>query len=435
MPPHPAEFARKIRFDRERSLALLRFTWHRFLEDRLTQTAGALAYTSIFALVPLMAAILGIFAAFPVFETWRDRITNWIFANFVPAAGGAVQSYVTEFAANASKATAVGILVLLFSAVALMMSIEEAFNRIWRVPNARGHASRFVIYWTALTLGPLLLVAALAISSYLVALPFIDVAATELSLKTRMLSALPFLIVWSSLLAGYMIIPNRAVRFGHALLGSFIAAALFEAAKRGFALYATRTSYTQVYGAIAIVPIFIFWIYLSWAIVLFGASLTASLNAFDYRPPGQRLARGQEFAGMLRVLGHFAAAHRDGRGLKSETLMTAEPFLTDDLLQRYLGDLHRIGLIQCNELGEWVVVRDFATVSLLEIYEEGSYRLPNDASIAREEPGQVREMLARLAANVRDGLDVPLAEIFPPPVRSESRAAAMPAESPLMEKS
>ena len=431
----PAKFARKLRIDRERSMALLTFTWHRFLEDRCMQTAGALAYTSIFALVPLTAAILGILAAFPVFAEWRDKLTAWVFTNFVPAAGDTVQGYITEFAANASKTTAVGILVLFFSAVSLMMSIEDAFNRIWRVPNARGHASRFVIYWTALTLGPLLLVAALAISSYLIALPFIDVAATELSLKTRMLSALPFLIVWSSLLAGYMIIPNRAVRFGHALLGSFIAAALFEAAKRGFALYATRTSYTQVYGAIAIVPIFIFWIYLSWAIVLFGASLTASLNAFDYRPPGQRLARGQEFAGMLRVLGHFAAAHRDGRGLKSETLMAAEPFLTDDLLQRYLADLHRIGLIQCNELGEWVVVRDFATVSLLEIYEEGSYRLPNDASIAREEPGQVREMLARLAANVRDGLDVPLAEIFPPPVRSESRAAAMPAESPLMEKS
>jgi len=258
MPPAPAEFARKLRFDLERSLALLSFTWHRFLEDRLTQTAGALAYTSIFALVPLTAAILGVLAAFPVFAGWRDRLTAWVFANFVPAAGSVVQSYVTEFADNASKATAVGILVLLFSAVALMMSIEDAFNRIWRVPNARGHASRFVIFWTALTLGPLLVVAALAISSYLAALPFIGTAAEELSLKTLILSALPFLIVWSALLTGYIVIPNRSVRFRHALIGSFIGAALFELAKRGFAAYVTRTSYQQVYGAIAVVPIFIF---------------------------------------------------------------------------------------------------------------------------------------------------------------------------------
>jgi membrane protein len=427
-----AKIARKTSFDREKSMALLHFAWCRFLEDRCTQTAGALAYTSIFALVPLTAAILGMLAAFPVFEGWRDKLTAWVFSNFVPAAGDTVQGYITEFAANASKTTAIGVLVLFFSAVSLMMSIEDAFNRIWRVPNARGHASRFVIYWTALTLGPLLLVAALAISSYVAALPFIGVAAEEFSLRTRVLAALPFLIVWSALLAGYIVVPNRGVRFTHALIGSFIAAAMFEAAKRGFAFYATRASYTQVYGAIAIVPIFIVWIYLSWAIVLFGASLTASLNAFVYRHASQRLARGQEFAGMLRVLAHFAAAYREGRGLSSPTLMAAEPFLTDDLLQRYLGDLHRVGLIQCNERGEWVVVRDFATVDLLEIYEEGSYRLPDDALLAREEPAEVRALLARLAANVREGLEVPLSDIFPPPPRSETATVASnpPLETP-----
>jgi membrane protein len=418
MPMGPAKFARKLRFDRERSLALLRFTWCRFIEDRCMQTAGALAYTSIFALVPLTAAILGILAAFPVFAEWRDSITVWMFANFVPATGDAVQAYITEFAANASKATALGILVLLFSAVALMMSIEDAFNRIWRVQTARPAASRFVIYWTTLTLGPLLVVAALAISSYVIALPFIGVAAEELSLKARILSALPFLIVWSSLVAAYMVIPNRGVRIGNALIGAFIAAALFEIAKRGFAWYATRANYQQVYGAIAIVPIFIFWIYLSWAIVLFGASLTASLSAFDYRPASMRLQRGQEFAGLLRVLNHFAAAQRDGRGLHSETLCACEPFLTDDLLQRYLGDLYRVGLIRRSEVGEWVVVRDFASVSLLEIYEEGGYRLPYEPSFAPDPTVPASSLLERVANEVRQGLDVPLSEIFPPSARS-----------------
>ena len=423
-----SKFARNLSIDRERSMALLRFTWCRFLEDRCMQTAGALAYTSVFALVPLTAAVLGILAAFPVFADWRDRITEWVFANFVPASSGTVQGYITEFAANASKATAVGILVLLFSAVALMMSIEDAFNRIWRVQTARSHASRFVIYWTALTAGPLLLVAALAISSYVVALPLIGAAAEQLSLKTRVLSVLPFLIVWSTLVAAYMVIPNRGVRIGHALIGAFIAAVMFEVAKRGFAFYATRANYQLVYGAIAIVPIFLFWIYLSWAIVLFGASLTASLSAFDYRPASLQLERGQEFAGLLRVLGHFAAAQRDGRGLRSETLCTAEPFLSDDLLQRYLGDLHRAGLIQRNEVGEWVVVRDFSSVKLLEIYEEGGYRLPYEAGIAPDAP-PAAELLARLAADVRHGLDVPLSEIFPTPARSVADVAAGPHHS------
>ena len=411
-----ANFAR-TRYDRERMGTFFGFTWQRFLEDRCMQTAGALSYTSIFALVPLTAAVLGILAAFPGFAGWRDQITQWVFENFVPAAGSTVQGYITQFADNASKATAVGVLVLLFSSISLMMSIEDAFNRIWRVQVPRNASARFVIYWTALTLGPLLLVAALAISSYALALPFIDAAATQFSIKARVLSALPFLIVWATLIAAYVVIPNRTVRMRQALIGALIAAILFEAAKRGFALYATKyASYQQVYGALAMVPIFIFWIYLSWTIVLLGASITASLNAFDYRPPEHVLPRDQEFSGLLRVLARFVAAQREGRGLHSEALLAAEPFLTDDLLQRYLGDLHQIGLIQRSEVGEWMVVRDLAGVDLLEIYQQGGYRLPLEAGTLRStlEP-RAAALLERLGEDLRRVLDVPLAELFPHP--------------------
>ncbi len=389
------------------------------------QTAGALAYTSVFALVPLTAAVLGILAAFPGFAGWRDQITSWVFENFVPAAGSTVQGYITQFADSASKATAVGVLVLLFSAVSLMMSIEDAFNRIWRVQVARGATSRFIIYWTALTLGPLLLVAALAISSYAFALPFIDVAEAQFSIKARVLAALPFLIVWAAMIAAYVVIPNRSVRIAHAVIGALIAAVLFEAAKRGFALYATKyASYQQVYGALALVPIFIFWIYLSWIVVLLGASITASLSAFDYRPADQLLPRGQEFTGLLRVLSCFADAQREGRGLHSTNLLASEPYLTDDLLQRYLGDLHRVGLIQRGELGEWMVVRDLAAIDLLEIYEEGGYRLPLDrhASAGSLQP-PAQQVLDELGRTLREELAVPLAALFPLQVPSPSASA------------
>jgi membrane protein len=419
------QFARTLH-DRERVLAFLHFTWKRFLEDRCMQTAGALSYTSVFALVPLTAAVLGILAAFPSFAGWRDQITQWVFENFVPAAGSTVQGYITQFAENASKATAVGVLVLLFSAISLMMSIEDAFNRIWRVQTVRGTSARLLIYWAALTLGPLLLVATLAISSYAFALPFIGVAEAQFSIKARVLAALPFLLVLSVLMAAYVVIPNRAVRIRFAVLGALIAAILFEAAKRGFALYATKyASYQQVYGALAMVPIFIFWIYLSWTIVLFGASITASLSAFDYRRADQLLPRGQEFNGLLRILAHFVTAQRAGKGLHSEALLKAEPFLTDDLLQRYLGDLHRIGLIQRSEVGEWMVVRDLASTDLLEVYEEGGYRLPITAPAAAalsQRPSD--KLLDTLGTQIRSALDVPLAALFPLDVPSAASPAA-----------
>ena len=120
------------------------------------------------------------------------------------------------------------------------------------------------------------------------------------------------------------------------------------------------------------------------------------------------------------MLNHFAAAQRDGRGLHSETLCAAEPFLTDDLLQRYLGDLYRVGLIRRSEVGEWVVVRDFASVTLLEIYEEGGYRLPYEPSMAPDPTLPAAALLERVAESVRQGLNVPLSEIFSPSARSTS---------------
>ncbi|MDR2011846.1 MAG: virulence factor BrkB family protein [Rhodanobacter sp.] len=414
-----AKFARTHR-GRERALAFVKFTWHRFDEDRCLQTAGTLAYTSMFALVPLTAAVLGILAAFPAFAGWREQLTHWVFANFVPAAGDTVQGYITQFANNASKATVVGILVLLFSAVWLMVSIEDAFNRIWRVQTARGVVARFIIYWAALTLGPLLATAALAISSYLFALPFIDAAQAQFPIKTHILTVLPFLIVFIGLVATYAVIPHCRVPLRKAAIGALIAALLFDLAKRSFALYAMRyASYQQVYGTLAIVPIFMLWVYLSWAIVLFGASITASLGAFDYRHAAQRLPRGQEFIGLLRVIARFVAAQRQGRALHAEDLGAVEPFLTDALLQRYLGDLQRVGVIQRNEAGGWVVVRDLASTDLRDLYEGGGYRIPIDAASAQGDLGDVAcGLLDGLASEVREVLSRPLAEVFPMDVPS-----------------
>ncbi len=320
----------------DRAQAFAIFLWQRFRDDRCPQSAGALAFTTLISLVPLTAAILGVLSSFPVFARWQADLTSFVFDNFVPAAGRTVQAYLTEFANNASQATAVGIVVLIISAISLMMSIEDAFNRIWRVATARTAASRFLMYWTALSFGPLLLVTALALSSYLFALPFVAGYEAQLGIKARVLNLLPFLIVWVSLIASYLVIPNRTVRLRDATIGALLAAMLFEAAKRGFAFYlGTLTSYEQVYGALAVVPVFMLWIYLSWLVVLLGASVCAAISAFEYRGLHERLAPGHEFVGLLCVVNHFADAQRAGQGLHSEDLRERERFLTDDLLQRY----------------------------------------------------------------------------------------------------
>ncbi|MBN8739835.1 MAG: YihY family inner membrane protein [Xanthomonadaceae bacterium] len=411
----------RISSDRARAFAL--FLWLRFRDDRCPQSAGALAFTTLISLVPLTAAILGVLSSFPVFARWQADLTNFVFDNFVPAAGRTVQAYLTEFANNASQATAIGVVVLLISAVSLMMSIEDAFNRIWRVATARAAASRFLMYWTALSFGPLLLVTALALSSYLFALPLVAGYEAQLGIKARVLNLLPFLIVWVSLIGSYLVIPNRTVRLRDAAIGALLAAVLFEAAKRGFALYlGTLTSYEKVYGALAVIPVFMLWIYLSWLVVLLGASVCAAISAFEYRGRHECLAPGHEFVGLLRVVSHFVDAQRAGQGLHSEALRERERFLTDDLLQRYLADLHAAGMVRRTEFGEWVLVRSLDAVTLFDLYECGLYRLPLTVAPAETARCPLPSELARLIGDVAGGLqaalDVRLSEIFPPPSRS-----------------
>lgn len=403
------------RIDRDRVLSFLRFTLRRFIDDQCPQSAGALSYTTVFAMVPLTASVLGILAAFPVFDQWRDQITLWIFHNFVPAAGDTVQSYITQFAANASKATAIGILVLLFSALALMVSIEDAFNRIFRAKTDRRPSIRFIIYWTALSLGPLLVVAALAISSYLFALPFIGGVDIQMSFKEHLLAWLPFLIVWVTLIFAYVIIPNRPVVVRKAVFGALIAAVMFEIAKRGFALYITSfPSFERIYGAIAIVPIFILWVYLSWLIVLFGASITASMSAFAYRPRELRMRPGHDFIGLLKVLRHFVMAQARGNAVSSAELRDREPFLTDDLLDRFLKDLENAGVIQRSEVGSWLMIRNLSTLRLVDLYEAGHYRIPLDGSLDASEDLPGLGILRTGAAELATTLSAPLSAVYAP---------------------
>jgi len=165
-----------LRYNRDRTSSFGRFLWQRFVDDKCFETAGALSYTTLVSLVPLMVAALAMFSVFPVFESARDTLLDFVFRSFVPAAGRHVQDALQVFASNASGLTGISILVMLFSAISMMVSIEDRMNRIWRVQRPRGWVSRLLLYWAALTLGPILVVGGIAVSSYITALPLLQKA-------------------------------------------------------------------------------------------------------------------------------------------------------------------------------------------------------------------------------------------------------------------
>ncbi|UPG91397.1 YihY family inner membrane protein [Luteibacter aegosomaticola] len=410
-----------LRFDRDRALSFTRFTWLRFVDDKCFETAGALSYTTLVSLVPLTVAVFAILSAFPVFAEWRGSLANYAFQNFVPATGMKIQEYMLAFADKASQLTGISILVMLFSAVSMMVSIEDRLNRIWRVRKPRGWGSRLLLYWAALTLGPILVVGGLVASSYLTALPMLHAAADQIATQGGLLNLLPFVITFITLVLMYTMVPNRRVSWRHAAIGALLGAVLFEIARWGFTEFIRHApTYEEIYGALAAIPIFLLWIYLSWIIVILGASIAASISAFEYMRPHDVLPEGAEFIGLLVVLQHFVDAQRTGENVDPATVRLSAPYLPSHAIACYFEDLQKADMIQRCESGGWMLSRSLDATELLRVYRCTHYRLPLHPREQVERlgirlPASLLVLLDQLAVALDATLGARLDQLFPPP--------------------
>lgn len=278
------------------SLQFLRYFVRRCLDDRINIMAGHLTYVSLLSLVPLVAVIFAIFSAFPMFEAFRENIETLVLNNLVPTSGDALQEYLERFVGNANQMTAIGAVFLFVVAIMLISAIDKAMNTIWRVHNKRRTIISLAVYWMVLTMGPLLVGTGIGLSSYLLSMAaFADEYVG--GARTTLLTLFPFFTSIMAFLLLYAMVPNKVVKFRHAIWGAAVSALLFEMAKHGFRLYLQFfPSYELIYGALATIPILIVWVYLSWNIILLGAELTASIEEFLQEPveevPADELEEG-----------------------------------------------------------------------------------------------------------------------------------------------
>ncbi|MBV8033098.1 MAG: YihY family inner membrane protein [Betaproteobacteria bacterium] len=283
----------------------LRQAWHdlfgfslalgrRVFDDRLTQTAGSLTYTTLLAAVPLATVALALASAFPVFDRAVSALQDYIIGHFLPDTAGIDQfvEQLSDFSERARQLTAIGLGALAVTAVMLMLTIDDVMNRIFRVERKRPLMQRLATYWAVLTLGPALIGGSLSMTSALVVS---SLGMLQLDwLAELVLRFTPFVLTWAALSLVYLLVPNRRVPLAHAATGAFVAGAVFELAKRGFALYVSRfPTYTIIYGTFATVLLFLVWLYLSWLIALVGAAFTAMLGAFRH---GRFDERGEPLA-------------------------------------------------------------------------------------------------------------------------------------------
>ena len=394
--------------DRARAGSFFRFLWQRFIDDRLFEAAGALSYTTVFALVPLSIVVFGVLSAFPVFDRWSDQLSDYIFSNFVPTSARAVETYLRQFSTNAGELTAVGIVALVVSLLITLSSVEATFNRIWRVKVARPKFARFMVFWTVFTLGALVAATSLALSTRFFALAIFATQPGQW-LEHLLLRATPMFIELMGFAAIYRVVPHRTIHWRHAMAGALLAVLLFESVKWGVgAFLGNFTTYGKVYGTLAFVPIFLIWIFLGWVSILFGASFASSMSAFRYQPAAMRLPVGYELYGLLRMLGRFDEARDKGKGLHTNEIQLLEPMLTDALVQQMVGQLCEIGLLSRAESGEWLLARDLEHLTLAELYEGSQMRIP----VAEAHLPCRDDALGHAAIDALDQLRLPLRELL-----------------------
>lgn len=298
---HGIATMRSLSWPEVRDLVL--FAHRRLREESLPQVAGSLTFTTVFALVPLLTIALAIFTTFPLFNTFRMSLEAYFVQSVMPKSiSTTILNYLTMFASKATRLSAVGAVALIVTSIAMMNLIERVFNRIWRVRGERSWTRRILVYWAIITLGPLLIGVSLTLSSQ------VFMATVDLFGRVPVLGAIIYTVASLALTTAgftllYLAVPNRDVDWQDAAWGGLVAGLAFELAKRGFAVFITQfPTYSKIYGALAALPLFLLWVYVSWVITLIGALLVAALPVVKYERWWHEAQPGGEFVDAMAII-------------------------------------------------------------------------------------------------------------------------------------
>ncbi len=375
------------------------FVMRRMGSHRLMQVSGSLTFTTLLALVPLFTIALTVISAFPVFSDYSTRFKVMLLSTLVPEfAGKVISVYMRQFADNAEKLTAAGIVMLGVTSLMLMATIERTFNSIWSVRRGRPWVQQSMVYWTVLTLGPLVLGGGLLAWRWLIKLARFE---KTMPLLADMVEAGGAVILTGMVLSLlYRIVPNRFVPIKHALWGALVTALLLEATKLGFGYYIGQVAnYQLVYGAFASIPIFLLWVYCLWMVVLAGAVFTACLSYWEGDAWRRRMEPRRRFLDAVEVMLMLDAAQKEGRPL-SPVQMRQQVKIGYDELGLVLDRLARQGYVQKGPRDGWVLMKKLPAVTLSELFQLFVYR----ADLGRDDDiGQgVEELLGPVTERLQD---------------------------------
>ena len=395
---------------RPRLVDLARIVTRRFYEDRCMQIASSLTFTALLSIVPIVTIALTIVAAFPVFSNMTLALQTFVLDNMMPASADVIVTYTQQFSQNAAKLTAVGIGFLVVTSVMLLLTIDRAFNDIWRVKRPRSIVQRVFVYWTLITVGPVLMGASLSLTSWLVG-HAVGLARGLPGVAVVLLTLVPILLTSIALALLYVAMPNRRIRLRDAVLGGLLGGIVFEVTKRGFAFYVAQfPTYTLVYGAFATVPIFLLWIYVSWLVVIFGAVVVAALPEWREGAGQAQPVPGSDFFDALQILKILWRAHHSGAVVRLPELLAAATVKIEQV-ENILDTMVGAGWVSRTMPNGWVLHRDPETITVEEVYRLFVFRGEAHRP-ARGGDAELETQIHELGARVGESMRITLGELF-----------------------
>lgn len=386
-----------------------------FLDDNCTQKAASLTYTTLLSIVPILTLLLVILSSIPQLATAKKQIQQLIFSNLLPSTGFQVSQYIDQFAANSSNLTLIGIGVLLFTTISTLFTIETAFNQIWRVEKKETTLFNLLRYWAIITLAPLILGTAFIVSSTVQSLSFLNQKVGGYGIDWAIWVQIGSVAVMMLGLVGmYWFIPRCQVRFKHALVAGIVVGIIFELLKMTFGVIVDNfTSYKAVYGAFAVLPLFLLWVYLSWNIILLGVQISYCLTIFETKEVHPRHA----LFSLMDMLNVMYREHKKGNAVSEAGLRDVLGRQEMPNWYTYVTFLQDNNLIATSERDEYVLKRSLNDYTFWDFYSNLPYPLPHAKDLNRLQnqapwTGDWIAVMAQSEQQLQQGFDIPMANIF-----------------------
>ncbi|MFV1983728.1 MAG: YihY family inner membrane protein [Thiohalomonadales bacterium] len=395
-------------------LDYFRITILRFISDQCLQVAAALTFTSLLALVPLLAISVTIIKQVPAAQEFLAVGQEYLFQIFAPDFGNEVKSYLLTFVTKTQNLTTIGIVFIIITALLTLDTIEKTLNRIWDVKKSRKVLVRFSIYFIILTFGPVLIGISLSVSTYLSTTSFFSDTTLNGEVQYYYLALLPLFSTTLAFTILYKIVPNVKVPLFHALFGGIFAALLFEFAKRGFAYFITTVStYQLIYGALAAIPLTLIWLYVSWLVILIGAEVTASSSDYLNLKNENKLHSGIDLCVAIKLLGDIGFL-TEQEGISLDKIMDNELHIPDDLIIYVLKKLEQHELIkQQNNI--WQLAREKSSYSIQELLSLSNPCCVEYSQQDRNKPvinKKIQNALAQIRTELKNSPPVLLKNIY-----------------------